>query len=73
MINFFEKILSDKISLDTLEKSQKRVVELELAISQIIGILAEHQRLIERISENQNVLVTSIVSAFSPLREEDLN
>lgn len=73
MINIFEKILSDKISFDSLEKSQKRIDELEFAISQLISIIAEHQKMIERISENQNIIVSSLVSGFSPLSDEDLN
>ena len=73
MINFFEKILSDKISSDTLEKNQKRIDELESAIIQLIGIIADHQKMIAKVSENQNTLVAALISDFSPLRDEDLN
>jgi hypothetical protein len=73
MINFIEKIISEKNSTEALEKSQKRIDELEDAISQLVGVLAEHQKMIEKISENQSILINALVSDIAPFREEDLN
>jgi len=63
MINFLEKIIASSSLTVHNEKTDERLTMLEKAVSDLVFVVSEQQKIIANIAINQDQLITQIINA----------